>query len=198
MHSCCHPCCWCDVEKSDFWKRGTQKTIASLNSLFWDYFEENTNKKEAKHYSNVIHFPIVSNNLENKMPVIDVLLPSELDLLIGPVNTLYDGLEKVCPRNKDWLKLCNNKKFEYRGGKFEGNTSRVLLKKVDQVLNDVVVACYGYKLAADYVTKIKKFSRAYLDLAINVTPKVHAVIHHVQEFCTLTDRGLGPWSEQAS
>ena len=103
MHSCCHPCCWCDVEKSDFWKRGTQKTIASLNSLFWDYFEENTNKKEAKHYSNVIHFPIVSNNLENKMPVIDVLLPSELDLLIGPVNTLYDGLEKVCPRNKDWL-----------------------------------------------------------------------------------------------
>ena len=38
------------------------------------------------------------------MPVIDVLPPSELDLLIGPVNTLYDGLEKVWPRSEDWLK----------------------------------------------------------------------------------------------
>ena len=75
-----------------------------MNSLFWDYFEVNTNKKEAKHYGNVIHLPIVSNNLENKMPVIDVLPPSELDLLISPVNTLYDGLEKVWPRSEDWLK----------------------------------------------------------------------------------------------
>ena len=65
-------------------------------------------------------------------------------------------------------------------------------------LNDVVPACYGYELAADYVTKIKKFSRAYLNLGINATPKVHDVMHQVQEICTLTGRGLGPWSEQAS
>ena len=104
LHSCCHLCYWCNLEKSDFRKRGTQRTIASLNSLFWDYFEVNTNKKEAKHYGSVIHLPIVSNNLENKMPVIDVLPPSELDLLISPVNTLYDGLEKVWPRSEDWLK----------------------------------------------------------------------------------------------
>ena len=48
------------------------------------------------------------------------------------------------------------------------------------------------------VTKIKKFPRAYLDLGINLTPKVHTVMHHAQDFCTLTGRGLGPWSEQAS
>ena len=61
---------------------------------------------------------------------------------------------------------------------------------VFKTLNDVVAACYGCRLAADYVTKIKKFSRAYLDLGINIIPKVHTVIHHVQEFCALPDRGL--------
>ena len=59
-------------------------------------------------------------------------------------------------------------------------------------LNDVVSTCYGYILAAGCVAKIKKFSRAYLDLRINVTQKVHAVIHHVQGFYMLTGRGLGP------
>ena len=57
---------------------------------------------------------------------------------------------------------------------------------------------YGFELAPDYQSKIRKFSRAYLDLRINVTPKVHAVMHHISEFCEKTGRGLGPWSEQAS
>ena len=35
-------------------------------------------------------------------------------------------------------------------------------------------------------------------LEISVTPKVHAVFFHVQEFCELTKMGLGPWSEQTS
>ena len=33
-------------------------------------------------------------------------------------------------------------------------------------------------------------------LGINVTPKVHAVMPHVGEFCTMTGRGFGRWSEQ--
>ena len=94
-HSSCDPCCWCDVEKSDLQKKGTQRNIASLNRLFWDYFEAKTNNREAKHYSIVIHLPIVSNNLDYNTPVIEVLPPPELYLLIGPVSTLYDGLEKA-------------------------------------------------------------------------------------------------------
>ena len=216
-HSSCDPCCWCDVEKSDLQKKGTQRNIASLNRFFWDYFEAKTNKSEAKHYGIVIHLPIVSHNLDCNTPVIEVLPPPELYLLIGPVSALYDGLEKAWTRSEDWLKLCNVKKVEYHGGKFEGNSSRALLKKTDQLeglcpsnnivkkfanafkaLNDVVAVCYGYELAADYVAKIKKFSGAYLELGINITPKVHNLVHHLQEFCALTGRGLGPWSEQAS
>ena len=131
--SSCHPCCWCDVEKSDLQEKGTQRTIASLNSLLRDYFEANTNKRGAKHYGKVMHLPIVSNNLDNNMSATEVLPPPELHLLIGPVNTLYDGLEKVWPRSEDWLKLCNAKKVKYHGDKIEGNNRRALLKKADQL-----------------------------------------------------------------
>ena len=62
-----------------------------------------------------------------------------------------------------------------------------------KALIDAVTAYYGYNIAADYVTKIKKFSCTYLDLG----QKVQAV-HHVQEFCALTGKGLGPCREQAS
>ena len=35
-----------------------------------------------------------------------------------------------------------------------------------------------------------------MKLGITVTPKVHTVMYHVAEFCIMTGRGLGPWSEQ--
>ena len=38
----------------------------------------------------------------------------------------------------------------------------------------------------------------YLSLEIDVTPKVHAVMYHVSEFCELKGMGLAPWSEQTS
>ena len=101
-----------------------------------------------------------NNNNNNNTPVIQVLPTPELNLLIGPVNTLYDGLE-VWLRSEDRLTLCNVKKFEFHGGKFEGSNSRELLKKADQLrglcppniiakkfanaskaLNDVVAVCY--------------------------------------------------------
>ena len=75
------------------------------------------------------------------------------------------------------------------------------MKKVANVfkaLNDVLAACYGYELAADYATKIKKFSRAYLDLGIKVPTKVHTVMLHAQQIWALTGRKLEPWSEEAS
>ena len=184
---------------------------------FLDYFEAHADRKEAKKYGNVIHPPIISDNLDDNTPVITILPPPELHLLIGPVNTLYDGLEKVWPQSEEWLKICKVKKTGYHGWKFEGNQSRELLKKVDKLeglcptninvtkyvkafkaLNKVVSSCYGYELAPDYQDKIRAFSKAYLNLGINVTPKIHAVVHHVSEFCELTRRGLGAWSEQAS
>ena len=73
-----------------------------------------------------------------------------------------------------------------------------LFAEAFKALNEVVSACYGYELQKGYKTKINNFRRTYLALGISVTPKVHAVFHHVSEFCDLTKKGLGSWSEQAS
>ena len=62
----------------------------------------------------------------------------------------------------------------------------------------MVAACYGQELHPDFEEKIEKFTEAYLSLKINVTLKIHAVMHHVTKFCHLTSRGVGPWSEQSS
>ena len=63
---------------------------------------------------------------------------------------------------------------------------------------NVVAACYGTELTTDYEHLIDQFKVSYLNLCIPVTPKVHAVIFHVPEFCTQKSMGLGPWSEQTS
>ena len=35
-----------------------------------------------------------------------------------------------------------------------------------------------------------------MKMVITVTPKVHAVMFHIAEFCLMTGQGLYPWSEQ--
>ena len=66
----------------------------------------------------------------------------------------------------------------------------------DQLLQ-VVNACYGTELRDDFREQIDRFAESYRDLNIRVTPKIHAVMHHVREFCTMTNTGLGKWSEQS-
>ena len=64
--------------------------------------------------------------------------------------------------------------------------------------NDVVSSCYSKVLQPGYKDKINRFKSCFRALKINVTPKIHAVFFHIIEFCELMDKGLGPWSEQAS
>ena len=141
--------------------------------------------------------------------------PPELHLLLGPVNTMYNGIEKVWPGVTEWSSKHNVIRSEYHGGMFEGNECRKLLKNIDSLwtlcpdehsgyaqaledFNEVVASCYGYDLEPDFEEKIAQFKSSYLRLDINVTPKVHAVFYHISEFCKYTGMGLGPWSEQTS
>ena len=131
---------------------------------------------------------------------------------LGLVNKLYNELENVWPESELWLKQCNVKKETYHGGQFAGNEIRKLLINVDKLealspaiqcerftsafksFNEVVSSRYGEDLKADYLRKIKISSNDYLKLNISVTPKIHAVMYHIAEFCQMTGRGLGPWS----
>ena len=213
-HSSCHPCCWCEITKEALHKKGKQRTIESLMNLFFDFFDSKSDKKDAKKFGNVIHPPMISDDISDKTPVIAVIPPPELHLLIGPVNKMYSELEAFWPACEEWLDLCNVKKEDYHGGTFAGNACRKLLKNVARLealnipekykkfvttfnsFNNVVSACYGNKLDEDYLQKIKIFAEDYFRLGISITPKVHAVIYHIPEFCEMTGRGLGPWSEQ--
>ena len=213
-HSSCHPCCWCDVDKNDLVTKGKQRTLEGLMKLFWSYFESQASKEDAKLYGNVIQSPILNNTEEDTSykghP------PPELHLLIGPVNTTYKGLENVWPESEKWLKAFNVKQTDYHGGSYAGNKSCRLLNNVErlkalspnktvdkfvlvfQKFNTVVSSCYGDQLSQGYAEDINSFKIAFLKLGINVTPKIHAIFHHVSEFCSLTGRGLAPWSEQTS
>ena len=107
------------------------------------------------------------------------------------------------------------KREEYHGGSFNGNDSRKLLKNISileeiappsvrsfvdamKTFNEVVQSCYGNELSPNYKDKITKFRKCYMKLKINVTPKIHAVFHHIIEFCEMKKLGLGPWSEHTA
>ena len=47
-----------------------------------------------------------------------------------------------------------------------------------------------------YIENIRAFKIAFMALGISVTPKVHCVFRHVQEFCETRKCGLGVYSEQ--
>ena len=191
---------------------GVLRTIENLSELFWQFYDSRATKKDAKHFGNAIHPSMIEDSDKSKL-ILELVPPPELHLMMGPVNTLYNALEKVCDNSDEWLKSCHVKRSDYHGGAFEGNDCRKLLKKVDwlrkntqndifsdafQSFNDVVASCYGSQLAENYEDKIERFQQCYMNLNIPVTPKVHAVFYHVIDFCKMTGLGLGPWSEQCS
>ena len=116
-----------------------------------------------KKFGIVIHTPIFNADDSDLTPVLALLPPHELHLLIGPVNTMYNGLADIWPESGRWLKSCNVKKTEYHGGSYAGNDNRKLVRNV-QSLEDmcpdscnnyvdafkcfdaVVSTCYGDKL----------------------------------------------------
>ena len=62
----------------------------------------------------------------------------------------------------------------------------------------VVLSCFGNDINPNFKRNVKSFRDAYADLSITVTPKIHAVFHHVIEFCDMRESGLGPYSEQCT
>ena len=91
----CYSCAWCDITKDALHKKGNERMISSLMSLFWDLFESRNEKSEANKFGNVIQPSILCDNIDNETPVIFLLPPPELHLLIGPVNKMYAALESL-------------------------------------------------------------------------------------------------------
>ena len=212
-HSSMHPCWWCDVDKYHLHEKGVQRTIGSLNQLYREFRDAFVPESKAKDFGNVVYPPLIKGDPET--PVIYAIPPPELHLMLGPVNQIYDELSNVWTDSNKWLQACHVKQTDYHGGKFEGNDCRKLLRKLDILrelcpqeyeqfietfaqFDEVVHSCYGNDLLPGYEQNILSFKDEFLKLRISVTPKVHAVFYHIEEFCSITKMGLGPWSEQAS
>ena len=213
-HGSSHPCSRCDAQRDHLDQPGSPRTALSLHNKFWDFAESGDSRANAKKYGNVIHTSIVKGRSPDSL-LIEVIPPPELHLLTGPVNTLYKAMEKLWPNASQWLVACHVQRVAYHGGNFTGNSARTLLKNVDRLqamcplqilpyvaplrsLDAVVSACYGAQLRPEYTHAIRRFQNDFLDLGINISPKIHAIFFHVPEFCQMVGKGLGSYSEQAS
>lgn len=212
-HSSCFPCCYCDSNKKDLQRCGNLRTIGNCKTNY-NAWAVKKSKTLARNFKCCIHPPILSGHDNTK--ILDILPPPELHLLLGVVNTTVHHMQKEFESDTlKWIKLCNVEREVTRGGTgFKGNSCKILLKKVDllqsicelgclkyvEVLrnfNKVVDDCFKVKLNPAFLDSIEKFKISYLNLNISVTPKIHAVFHHVKEFCIEKKKGLGYYSEQA-
>ena len=75
----------------------------------------------------------------------------------------------------------------------------------------VIHSCFGMELSEGWKANIQHFAKTWENLVdffdtypfeepqskIMYTEKVHVLIHHVPQYCTMYNTGLGVWSEQA-
>ncbi|CAH0389702.1 unnamed protein product [Bemisia tabaci] len=197
FHSSCFPCSWCEAEKSALHLLGPHRTVGNIMQNYLKFVESGENYKEAKKFENCIHPTVFST--EDKL-ILGIVLPPELHLSLGVVNTVYDHMLKH--NEADALKrasLCNVKRDMTHGSpEFNGNSCRILLKKVDSLMRDslaclpfvevlqnfklVVDACFSTTLHANYKNAIQNFKESYLALELPVTPEVHTVYLSCRRF----------------
>lgn len=213
-HSSTNPCTWCDAHKDKLNERGEFRTIGRVLQNYMDWQEAGAQKQKAKNYKCCIKPPVISSNTDQS--ILEIIPPPELHLMIGIVNTLYNHMQREFENVAlEWAKACHvQRQITYGSSGFNGNSCKILLEKVDvlrqkcslswlkfvKVFEDfksVVTACFGNDLHSNYKEKIATFRRSYIDLNVSITPKVHAVLFHIEDFCELNQTGLGFYSEQA-
>lgn len=64
--------------------------------------------------------------------------------------------------------------------------------------NRVVESCFGEKLATDYEKKIDHLKWLFVENGLKITPKLHILFEHVNQFLRGKTKGLGQYSEQAA
>ena len=214
-HSSAHPCTYCYANKDELSICGELRSSENVLSNYKKWLTEGKGcKNKAKDYFNCIHPPLITST--EGTTFLDIIPPPELHLLLGVVNTVFTHMLKECENEAlAWANDCHVQREIRRGGSgFKGNACKTLLDKVDllrrsanlavlkyvQVFDDfkkVVSSCFGNNLSKNYKAHIAAFRKSYTDLGVSITPKVHIVFFHVQEFCDKNGLGLGFFGEQA-
>ena len=218
-HVSSFPCPWCLAHKSELGEEAkSARTFGHIKRTNQDWIANGGKHIELKNFFNCVHEPLLHEDDDTK--VIEAVPLPQLHLLLGVVNMLYKKLSSVWENGADkWTTELNVTQNAMHGGEFNGNACRKLLKNADclehlateanhfgampiikcfKAFDKVVATCFGVKLDADhYKIAISQFKKAFLDLDLSVTPKVHAIFFHIEPFLQGKDHGLGLYSEQA-
>ena len=68
---------------------------------------------------------------------------------------------------------------------------------VFKAFDEVVTSCFGYQLDPNYLTYITEFKRAWINMKLPITPKVHVLIEHLPEELSRMGHGTALLNESA-
>jgi hypothetical protein len=213
-HASAHPCCYCDG-RSPWNSLATDRTLGAIRRKAEKFQEAGGRLSMAKNFANCVHPPLLPG--ADHIRLIDLVPPPELHIMLGVVNKIFDELNTRWGENRaySWAHDACIVRDQYHGGCLEGPACKKLLQKAEELRNilprrlrryasalkefDLVrLACFGDSLNSDFETRIHQFKATYTGLGLSVTPKLHVLFHHVPEFCSRRDKGLGSFSEQAT
>ena len=216
-HSSKHPCCWCEAENPNLIRCGHPRTFGQIRKQFAEFMKSGGDIRKSRDFKNVVHLPLL--DFHDDMLVLEAIPPMELHLLLGVVNHLFKNLCDLWPDAKQWPTTLHLSIQPLHGGHFNGNNCLKLLRGLDclkqiaeqkhikqadgfiqtlSLFKDVVTSCFGTTLDPDFEAKIESFKQSYINLPVSITPKVHAVFHHIPQFIKRKNMGLGLFSEQAT
>ena len=214
-------CCYCQAKRnSDEWMGGGARlrSVGSLNESLQKFESAGRERDKAKDVSyNVVESSLLFD--DDDLPstlVLEKCPPPSLHLKLS-LNHILVELSKAWPPLLDWLKTKHIVLEPYHGHTLEGNEcNKVLqnLKSLADVLpshfsdflftlesfRDVISSCFGFVLDPYFKDVLSRFKYNFLLLhkkfKVSVTNKIHIIFTHVEEFCDLTGKALGEFSEQ--
>jgi hypothetical protein len=194
-------------------------SVESLSENLHKFQGSGRDRTKAKYVStNVVEKSLLFD--EDDAPstlVLEKCPPPALHLKLS-LNHILVELSKAWPPLLDWLKTKHIVLEPYHGGHtLEGNECNKVLRNLESLaevlpsplsvfmltlksFRDVVSSCFGFLLDPYFRDVLAKFKINFLALHrqfnVSVTNKIHIILTHVQEFCEMTDKALGEFSEQ--
>lgn len=216
-HASKYPCTWCSTPNNELHKCGMLRTIGTIRDSVAAWLADGGRKERAQLFENCVNNPMFDCDPSTK--ILHLIPPPQLHLLLGVVNKIYETMSSECGTEaEEWVKECCVSQDVYYGKpSFNGNSCRKLLKNSDKLrriaekhggrclkyvkclhdFENVVKACFSSELDPKFTIYIQIFEKSFTDLEIPLTPKIHALIYHVPQFCVEHQRGLAFFSEQA-
>ena len=136
-----HGCIFCTAKKP-YQSEGELYTLGMLRDLHKEFVANGSSKKKQADYQNVIHVPLLGQDLDPDTQVLGLIAAPELHLMLGSGGNLKTALEKKVFETEDegqaFLEkflIANNitRKGYQDSHSLEGNQTRMFLKSAEKL-----------------------------------------------------------------